>query len=228
MKNTDNYIYKNIKCDSKLIYKSITDDFYLLISYYEKTKELEHSNKIISIDPGEKIFLLGVTQNKIYKLGSNLTDNIQPKLERIDHLNSINNKKSKRLVNIIYKKIKNQITDLHWKSINYLITNINIGCIVIGNWSTKKCISKDKYLKAIDKRIINSISYYKFLQRLQFKCMEYNIPLYITEEAYTSKVCCKCGSLDITCRNRIIKCKKCNYIINRDITGALNILFKNL
>jgi transposase len=58
--------------------------------------------------------------------------------------------------------------------------------------------------------------------------MEYNIPLHITEEAYTSKVCCKCGSLDITCRNRIIKCKKCNYIINRDITGALNILFKNL
>jgi hypothetical protein len=136
MKNADNYSYKNIKCDSKLIYKAITEDFYLLVSYYEKTKQLDHSNKIISIDPGQKIFLTGVTQNRVYKIGSNLTDNIQDKLKRIDYLNSINNKKTRRIVNIIYRKIKNQITDLHWKSINYLTTDINIGCIIIGNWST--------------------------------------------------------------------------------------------
>ena len=37
------------------------------------------------------------------------------------------------------------------------------------------------------------ISYYKFLQRLTFKCSEYNIKLIVSEEAYTSKVCCKCG-----------------------------------
>jgi transposase len=58
--------------------------------------------------------------------------------------------------------------------------------------------------------------------------MEYNIPLHITEEAYTSKVCCKCGSLDTKCSNRTISCKNCNNTINRDINGAVNILFKNL
>ena len=36
MKNADNYSYKNIKRDSKLIYKAITDEFYLLIFYYKK------------------------------------------------------------------------------------------------------------------------------------------------------------------------------------------------
>ena len=143
MNNADNYSYKNIKCDSKIIYKAITDNFYLLVSYYEKSKQLDQSNKIISIDPSQKIFLTEVTQNRIYKIGSNLTDNIQSKLDRINHLNTINNKKSKRLINIIYKKIKNQITDLHWKSINYLLTNLNIGCIIIGNWST--LINKNKY-----------------------------------------------------------------------------------
>jgi len=49
MKNANNYSYKNIKCDSKLIYNTITDEFYLLVSYYEKTKQLEYSNKIISM-----------------------------------------------------------------------------------------------------------------------------------------------------------------------------------
>lgn len=229
MKNADNYNYKNIKCDSKLIYKSQIDEFYLLISYYEKTKQqLAASNKVISIDPGQKIFLTGITQSNIYKIGTNLTDTIENKLNRIDHLNKINNKKSKRLVYIIYKKIKNQITDLHWKSINYLLTDINIGCIIVGNWSTKDSISKDQHLKTNNKRIINSISYYKFLQRLKFKCMEYNVPLIITEEAYTSKICCKCGSENTKCSNRIISCKNCNNTINRDINGALNILFKNL
>jgi putative transposase len=228
MKNTDNYNYKNVKCDSKLIYKAKTDDFYLLISYYEKTKHLDQSNKIISIDPGQKIFLTGITHNRIYKIGANLTDNVQNKLERIDYLNSINNKKTRRLVNIIYKKIKNQIIDLHWKSINYLITSINIGCIIIGNWSTFDSISNKYNLQAINKRIINTISYYKFLQRLKFKCMEYNLPLIITEEAYTSKVCCKCGSLETKCNNRITTCKNCSNIINRDINGALNILFKTI
>ena len=66
---------------------------------------------------------MGVTQNRIYKIGTNLTNNIQAKLERIDHLNGINNKKNRCLVNIIYRKIKNQITDLHWKCINYLFIN---------------------------------------------------------------------------------------------------------
>ena len=46
MKNADNYSYKNIKCNSKLIYKVITDEFYLLVSYYEKTKQLNYYNKI--------------------------------------------------------------------------------------------------------------------------------------------------------------------------------------
>lgn len=31
--------------------------------------------------------------------------------------------------------MKNQIIDLHWKSINYLINVENIGCIIIENWS---------------------------------------------------------------------------------------------
>ena len=76
MKNSENYNYKNIKCDSKLLYKQTSDEFFLLISYYEKVKQLEPSNKFISIDPSQKIFLTGVTQNRIYKIGSNVTHNI--------------------------------------------------------------------------------------------------------------------------------------------------------
>jgi transposase len=233
MKNSEDYNYKNIKCDSKLLYKTSSDELFLLISYYEKVKELESSKKFISIDPGQKIFLTGITPKKIYKIGSNLTDTIEKQLIRIDHLNTINNKKSKRLVNIIYTKIKNQIVDLHWKSINYLILYEKIRYIIIGNWSTKDCISNNNNnnnnkLKAINKRIINMLSYYKFLQRLSFKCSEYNIKLTVTEEAYTSKVCCKCGTVNNKIENRILNCSNCNYSINRDINGAVNILFKNL
>ena len=50
--------------------------------------------------------------------------------------------------------------------------------------------------------------------------MKYNIPLHITEEAYTSKLCCKCGSLDTKCSNRTISCKNC---INKDSKQVLNL-----
>lgn len=227
MINNENFDYKTIKCDSSLIYNTKTNTYSLLVPYYENCKH-NKSDKVISIDPGQKTFLTGLSGTDIYKIGNNLKDSLESKLKRIDHLDKINNKKSKKLKNKIYTKIKNQITDLHWKSINYILNTENFGHVIIGNWSTKNCMSNDQYLNKMTKRIIGMISYYKFLQRLQFKCNEHNIHLNITEEAYTSKMCSRCGTLCKIGIERKLKCSNCNYCLDRDINGALNILFKNL
>ena len=227
MKNNDNFDYKTIKCDSKLIYNTKTNIYTLLVSYYANCNDTQ-SNKIISIDPGQKTFLTCLSGTDIYKIGNNLTENIKSKIERMDYLHKINNKKSKKLKNKISLKLTNQITDLHWKCINYILNTEKFGHIMIGNWSTRTCMSKEQYLKSMNKRIINRLSYYKFLQRLEFKCIEYNVHLNITEEAYTSKVCSRCGTLCNKFVNRKLICSNCEYIIDRDINGALNMLFKNL
>lgn len=84
------------------------------------------------------------------------------------------------------------------------------------------------HLKSVDKRTIGILSYYKFLKRLKFKCYEYNVPLIITEEAYTSKACCKCTTLCEKFTKRKLNCNNCGYSIDRDINGSINLLFKNL
>lgn len=228
MLNNENFDYTTINKDCKLHYNSVNNRFTLLTPYEEKCKQL-NNKKFISIDPGIKTFLTGISNNNSYKIGTNIIDTIKDKLLLIDKYKSINNKKTRKKAKNIYSKIYNKITDLHWKSINYLITKENIGCILIGNWSTKDISSNiNNNLLPIYKRLASSLRYYSFLQKLEFKCKEYNIEYNITEEAYTSKICCLCNNISkIEKTTRCLKCK-CKNNLDRDINGSINILFKNL
>jgi len=90
---------------------------------------------IIFIKMSVLTFLSGIGRNNVYKIGNNIMDNIKNDLLRIDRHKSINNKKSRKMCEKIQNNIHNKVTDLHWKSINYLINNEKIRCILIGNWS---------------------------------------------------------------------------------------------
>jgi len=226
--NGEDFSYKNVKCDSTISYDTHTHRWTLYVPYYSERKIKENKTGVIGIDPGLKTFLTCISDNRIYKIGNNVIDTIKPQLEKIDKLNEVNNKKTRKRVRTIYTKIKNQITDLHWKSINYLVNRKNAGGIIIGNWSTKDTASKKSFLQPMYKRISGILSLYKFKERLKFKCDEYNIPCIISDESYTSKTCSKCASLNDKIKNRTLQCSTCNFSIDRDCNGALNILFKNI
>ncbi len=94
---------------------------------------------------------------------------------------------------------------MHWKCINHIINKSKVGTIILGNWSTKITKSKiqllctksicsnKKYLDKMYKRIAMSLNFYKFKERLDFKCKLNKVQLISTNEAYT-KICCKCGT----------------------------------
>ena len=76
----------------------------------------------------------------------------------------------------------------------------------------------------MNKRIIQSISYYKLIERLKFKSIINNNNLIIKEEWYTSKACTLCGNIkDNLGANKTYSCVKCNLTINRDYNGSRNI-----
>lgn len=226
--NGEEFSYKNVKCDSTISYDTYKDKWILHVPYYSERKIKENKTSVIGIDPGLKTFLTCVSDNRVYKIGNNVIDTIKPQLEKIDKLNEVNNKKTRKRVRTIYTKIKNQITDLHWKSINYLVNRKNAGGIIIGNWSTKDTASKKAFLQPMYKRISGMLSLYKFRERLKFKCDEYNIPYVLSDESYTSKTCSRCASVNNVIKNRRLKCSTCNFSVDRDCNGALNILFKNV
>jgi IS605 OrfB family transposase len=227
MLNKNNIKY-NIKCDCKLHYNKDTKKFILLIPQEVKSI-LCNSDKYISIDPGLRTFLNCKTNNSYIEIGKNVRDNLEKLILKSDKLMKIKKNKIKnRYLKIIRTKIKNRINDMHWKIINYLTNTYKT--IIIGKWSTKSIISKnDSFFDSVNKRVIQNLSFYSFLEKLKYKCMIKNIDLKIVEEYYTSKVCSVCGNIKNNLKgDKIYKCLKCKTIMNRDYNGCRNIFLKSI
>jgi transposase len=221
-----NFNFNDVNSDCKLHYNKSNNRFTLLVPIKQKVNN-NNNNNFISIDPGIKTFLTGISTNKVHKIGTNIIDIVKKELTDMDKLAKINNKIARK--KILKKKIsiKNKITDLHWKSINYLLSDCKVKNISIGNWSTKDISNKRGNLDPIYKRIANSLRYYEFLQKLQFKCAENKINLKIIDESYTSKICSFCSSLTNISTDRKLNCN-CKLNLDRDINGSINILLKSL
>lgn len=131
----DIFNFNDIDSDCKLHFNSKINRFTLLIPTTTECKRNNNKN-FISIDPGLKTFLTGISSNKIYKISDNLTETIKNNLIKIDELTKVNNKKSRKRIATLKRKNYNKITDLHWKTINYLIVKEELKDIFIGNWST--------------------------------------------------------------------------------------------
>lgn len=229
MLNNENFNYREINKDSKLHYNKITSKITILIPY-ECTSNIDNSNitnqKFISIDPGMKTFLSGLTNNRLLNIGTNVITTLKKELVKLDKFSSLNNKLGRKRLLRIRTNIRNRVNDLHWKSINYLLKKKRMRTIFIGNWSTKNTASNTRNLQPMYKRISSSLRYYEFLQRLQFKCNEYKTNLVITDESYTSKICSFCNGESSSYTNRKLNCG-CTFNLDRDINGSINILLKN-
>lgn len=198
-----------------------------------KIKNTISNNKnILSLDPGIRTFLTGISDNHVIEIGTNISKEIKKKIKFIDNINNGNKKtkisdtNKKKLVNRTTTKLKNKIDDYHWKIINYLVSNYKH--ILIGNLSTKEICQNNNIGKML-KRISKEIKLYKFKQRLQYKCYLNGVKYFEVNEYCTSKCCSSCGNFKANLgANKIYNCIKCGLNIDRDINAAKNILVKSI
>lgn len=224
--NGEAFDFKTIECDCKL--QKIRNRYYLYIP--EKIKMDDKSNKPnkqITIDPGIRTFMTGITENKVIKI-IDKKKRIKKYLKRKDKI--MGNEKipeniKKKNEKMINRKISNIIEDFHWKSIKYLTDNNAI--ILMGNMSTKNIISKTGNLDRMSKRIGMAMRLYKFKQRLEYKCALKRVKYGEINEWNTSKMCSKCGNINHKLGgNKIYECSNCKVIMDRDVNGARNIYIK--
>ena len=90
-------------------------------------------------------------------------------------------------------KLENIRNELHNQSINYLTNKYSR--IILSPFESQKI---DKILSSPQTRILKSLSYYKFKERLKEKAKRVNVKVDIREEYYTSITCTKCGNRCIT------------------------------
>ena len=222
MLNKSNFDYSEITKDCKLHYSKLNNQFTLLIPIEMEKKSKEHNNSFISIDPGVRTFLTGMSNDKHYEICTNGYNELKKYLNKVDNVKGNKNKDKWRY------KLRNKVTDLHWKSINFLM-NENKSTIVIGNWSTKNCISNKGSLNKMLKRVCSSLRYFDFLNKLVYKSNYHNISLKIQNESYTSKLCSCCGTLNNNLGSKkVFNCVNCKMVYGRDMNACRNILIKSL
>jgi IS605 OrfB family transposase len=182
----------------------------------------------IAIDPGLRTFMTGISNDHTVEIGTNFQDQVKKKLVRIDNLTKNLNISKGRLDKLVTKtrlNLKNKVNDYHWKIANHLINNYKH--ILIGNFSTKEMGETDQ--QKMTKRIGQSMRFYTFKQRLQYKCYLNGIKYKEVDEYCTSKCCSSCGNFkkDLGA-SKIYNCTKCGLITDRDMNAAKNIYVKSI
>jgi len=133
----------------------------------------------------------------------------------------------------IYSRIRNLVSEIHWKAADYLCKNFDI--ILLPSFETSKMVArygKNNRRRRISKstvRRLQILSHYTFKMRLLQKAQQRGKMVLIVNEAYTTKTCGRCGYQHQTLGgSKVYKCRQCNLTVGRDINGARNILLRNL
>jgi len=225
MRTNRPFDFKTVKGDPILHYDSSQNRFTLLIPEKIKTINNNNDESYVGLDGGVRTFLTGISNKNAIEIGTNLKEVIKSDFRKLDKINNnpkIPKKIKKKYEKRINKRTKNRITDLHWKSINYLTNNYD--SVIIGKLSTKSIVNKEtSVLDPMTKRVAMKMSFYQFLERLKYKCQSKNISLQIVDEYLTSKLCPICSTYNNVEGSKIYKCSFCNIKIDRDIVGSLNI-----
>ena len=240
--------YTKDKCFFKIC-KSKNSKYYLIMTKNSQKEKYENKKNIISLDPGVRTFQTCYDPTGIIiESGTLVKSKIESIIKDIDKSEVIindpinktkrrkNNKKKKIKK---YKKISNIVDNIHNQLSSYLTKNYNN--ILVPQLPVKKLVRKwdnkkneepklvNRVINSITSRIMNYLSFNKFLIKLKSLCSLRNTKLFIVDEIYTSKTCGRCGYIKTDLgSNKTYKCNDCNLEIDRDYNGARNILLKHL
>ena len=220
------------KTSIEVILDKVDNRFYVHISVPEhwypesdirnesQAKYTAVKDTIMALDPGIRKFLVGYDPNHTFTyFAEDAQTLIINKLLEVDKCTD--DTKLKR-----WKQISNLISEMHWKSISYLIEHYSV--ILLPDFRVSQMLRQRK-LGHMTKRLMSLFSFYQFKQRLISKCLRYDKKLYIVDESFTSKCCGVCGNLDYTLGSKkVYNCKCCGVQLDRDASGARNILLKHL
>ena len=230
-------VYSNYKPNHDFVVMKEGFKYYIIFSKERETKYEKATHNCVSLDPGVRTFQTYYSPDGFCgKIGDNLQQTINNLSLKLDKFKSLITKETnkrtiynmKKRCSILITKVKNIVRDLHWQSCSFLVKNFQN--IVIPHFESKSMSNcTGRKINKTTTRNMLGLSHFKFLQKLEFKCKEYQRNLIITSEEYTSKTCGKCGTLNQTLGgSKTFNCNKCNVTIDRDMNGARNILIKYL
>jgi len=204
--------------------KDNLNNYYASILIEFEPKQLKINTNEVGIDLGLKHFLITsdgefVDNPKFFRKSEKKLAKQQRKLSK--KTKGSNNKNKQRIkVAVIHKKISNQRNYFLHNVSNKIINENQV--ISLETLMVKNMIKNHKLAKSIQ-----DASWSTFVTMLEYKSNWYGREIKrISTFAPSSKTCSNCGwyNPQLTLSDRVFTCEECDYIEDRDINAAKNIL----
>ena len=207
-----------------------------------QTKSNERlARSVVSIDPGVKPFItyysptngdagyIGTSRDveKLCGIGLKL-DKIRSYIDTTT--TTIKHRKRWSLRRCFFKysvKMRNMVTDMQNKAVNYLTGKYDI--IILPYFPVSNLVEQDN--RRIGNKTVRSLlswRHYSFRCKMKDKVEMRSNTLIMTGEAYTSKTCGNCGHIKDIGSNMIYNCLNCSINLCRQLNGGRNIYLKVL
>lgn len=207
--------------------------WYLVFTYKRRKEEwTKPKYESIALDPGIRTFQTGYSpEGMIVKIGERQIAQVKKLHSKIDVLRSVRSKISKKKTRYHIhtklgkhqKRIFDIVDNLHNQVVSELTNNFQH--IIISPFTTSVMLQSDK-LASTTKRMMGTLSFYRFKQKMVAQCQRKGRDLHIESEAYTTKCCGICGNCNAIGGNKVYKCTNCDYEIDRDVHGGRNFFIR--
>ena len=218
--------------DSQLVMEN--GRYFLCVSYVEKKKIRETSNRIVALDPGVRDFMTFFAEDCFGWFGQQCINRIQRLCQHCDNLYARATREKRPLRRALRKaankskvKIRNLIDELHKKVAHFLVTHFNI--ILLPTFETKQMTKRGaRKLRTKSVRQMLTLSHYRFKMFLKHKALEYGVRVIDVCEAYTSKTVSWTGEIVANLGgSKVIKSSE-GHRMDRDLNGARGIFIKTV
>jgi len=195
-----------------------------------RLKPENQRGELVALDPGvrtfQTIYALDVTGKygdgdfaRIYRLCYALDQVVS----KMSHAKCKRKRRLRKASDRIRFKIRNLVDEIHHQVAVELCKNYE--AIAIPTFETSEMVTK---LRSKTARAMLTWAHFRFRQFLNTKAEELGVRVIEINEAYTSKTCTRCGTINNVGSKTVLKCSGCGLHIDRDVNGARNNFLRAL
>lgn len=226
-------------CNPRITFDGL--NWWLSIGVEEKEIRSESLTSGIGIDLGVKDLAVVSTgekfkninkSTKVKKLEKRLK-RLQRKISKKYELNKIQigggeyrYRKTKNIkkLDFLVLKIRRRLKNIRHNYIHQITTSLvrtKPEYVVMENLNTCGMLKNRKLSKVIQEQV-----FHEFKRQMEYKCAWNGIKFILADRFYpSSKICSNCGSIKdkMSLSERIFKCDKCGFVIDRDLNASINL-----
>jgi len=218
--------FKNWKIGQAWLVKKGSEVFLNVV--FSKNIEIDYCRDVIGVDVNENNITIALFDGFKKKTTREKNIRIAYFLKRRKIQSKIKTGKTKRkLLSKYGERERNRVLNAYHKVANWVVKKALKTSSAIALENLKNIRKKIKFSREINGRL-HRWSFRKLQKIIEYKAKLNGIPIIYVNAKGTSRTCPICGGKLSPNGHRIMKCKKCGLIADRDVIGAYNIRLRGL